>query len=531
MGVPGGGDERLDLHHAAIPLDDPATAAVALEVARRGCVLLKNDRGILPLDPGTSRKLAVIGPFAEQTPIGGGGSSYNKPWRSVSLLDGLRQIFGGGQIEHSTGMPQDNSTAAFAGSQFLTPAGAPGVQAEYFNNLFCRGTPVLTRVEPRLEQRWGSGEIAPGVDTAGFSVRWTGRIRPERTGRHVFYQWFGGPFRVQVGEQVVFDVMDGADIRPPRAVLELEAGREYPVEVLYRRSGGFNGACVGWAFWDQQADFRTALEVARASDTVIFCGGFSSQTEGEAYDRSFAMQAEQEELLLALAEVNPRIVVVLTGGGNVDMRRWLDRVPGLLMAWYPGQEGGTALAEILAGVVNPSGRLPVTFERRWEDRSSFACYHDADGDRRVLLADGVFTGYRHHDRTGVPPQFPFGFGLSYTAFAYRRLECPATMPAGGALTVRVELANTGARDGIEVVQLYLRDCEASVPRPYKELKGFVPVALPAGESRSVELTLREQDLQFFCPRRRVWVAEPGRFEVLIGASAADIRLTAAFQYC
>ncbi len=180
--------------------------------------------------------------------------------------------------------------------------------------------------------------------------------------------------------------------------------------------------------------------------------------------------------------------------------------------------------------MNPSGRLPATFERQLEDRSSCSCYLDADGDRRVLLADGVFTGYRHHDRTGVPPQFPFGFGLSYTSFAYRNLSCPATMAAGGTLTVRVELANTGARAGIEVVQLYLRDCEASVPRPYKELKGFVPVALQAGESRTVELTLREQDLHFFCPRQHAWLAEPGRFEVLIGASAADIHLTGAFQY-
>lgn len=512
-----------------IPLEDPATAATSLEIARRGCVLLKND-GILPLDPKSGKTITVIGPHAARTPIGGGGSAYNKPWRTVSILDGLKTLFGADKVRHCAGVLADDSAAVYAASRYLTPSGEPGLKAEYYNNLTWTGTPVLSRTEARLEQRWGNAPVGEGVNNAGFSIRWTGKIRPDHTGPHLFYQWFMGFFRVTVNGQVIFDMIGGANMKQPRVVMDLEAGRDYSIEVLYQRMGDNNGACVGWEYRDLHAERRAALEMARSSDVVVFCGGYSDASEGEGFDRDFAMPLEQEDLLQALTEANPKTVAVITGGGNVDMRQWIDRIPALLFAWYPGQEGGTAVAEILAGVVNPSGKLPATFERDLKDRSSTGCYHDADGDKRVLLSDGVFTGYRHHDRTGVAPMFPFGFGLSYTTFAYANLRCAKSMAAGGTLKVSLEVTNTGKRAGVEIVQLYLHDVEASVPRPVKELKGFAAVDLKPGECRTVEFTLTERHLQFFCPRRHAWTDEPGTFEVLVGASAADIRLTAQFQY-
>lgn len=514
----------------AIPLEDPDTAAVALEVARRGCVLLKNDGALLPLDPTTPRTLAVIGPHAARTPIGGGGSAYNKPWCTVSILDGLRQQFGAARVEHCAGVLPDNSAAAFAGARYETPDGAPGLLAEYFNNLNWSGAPVLARTEPRLEQRWGTGAIADGVDRAAFSVRWTGVVRPERSGTHIFYQWAAAPFRVQVAGQVLFDLLDGANLKPPRAVLTLEAGRVYPIEVRYRRTGDFNGLAVGWEYRDALAERSAAVALARRSEAVIFCGGHSDITEGEGFDRDFALPAEQEDLLLALADANPNLVAILTAGGHVDMRRWLHRVRALLHAWYPGQEGGTAIAEILAGAVNPSGRLPATFERAPEDRSSHACYHDPDDDRRVDLSDGVFTGHRHHERTGVAALFPLGFGLSYTTFVYENLQVPPALRRGETLSVRFDLVNTGTRAGTVVPQLYVGDVEASVPRPVKELKGYAAVALQPGERKTVTLTLGERDLQFFCLHRRRWVAEPGEFIVHVADSAADVRLSGRFVY-
>jgi beta-glucosidase len=510
----------------AIPLDDPQTAAVSLEVARRSCVLLKNENAVLPLDPKHLRRLAVIGPHAEQTPTCGGGSAWSQPWRTVSILEGLRRQFGAERIQYSAGVTPDNSAAAFAASRFFTPTGEPGLTAEYFDNPAWQGTPAFVRTEPRLEQRWGSGAIVPGIDPGKFSARWRGFIRPQHTGAHVFYQWSAAPFRVTVAGQVIFDLIDGGSRRDPRWPMQLEAGREYPVEVLYQGRAGFNGVCLGWEARNVTDEIRAAVELTRDCDAVIFCGGFSGFNEGEGFDRTFAMQPEQEELLLALTAAHPNVIAVLTGGGHIDMRRWLDRVRAVLHAWYPGDSGGVAVAEILTGAVNPSGRLPISCERNPEDRSSFACYHDADGDKRVLLADGVFVGYRHHDHTGVPPLFPFGFGLSYTTFAYENLQCPAG--ADGCVRVTVDVINTGPRAGTEVVQLYVRDVEATVPRPLKELKDFAAIALAPGERRRVEFKLDARAFQFFCSRRRAWITEPGQFEILIGASAADIRLRAGF---
>lgn len=508
----------------AIPQEDEETAAVALDVARRGAVLLKNDGPLLPFDPAKIKRLAVVGPYASQTPVGGGGSAYNPPWRTVSLLEGLRKEFGDQRIRYEAGLPLDDSERVFAQSSFRTPDERPGLKAEYFNNRNWDGLPVLTRIEERLQQRWGSGAIAEGVDATGFSVRWTGTIRAERAGPHAFFQWAGGPFRVRVGDTVLFDLLDGANLKPPRAMVDLEAGVDVPIEVLYRGAAGFNGICVGWEFLDIQSNRGAALDLASESDAVLYCCGFSNQSEGEGFDREFAMPAEQEDFLLDLLERNGNVAVVLTGGGNLDMRRWVDRVPALLHAWYPGQEGGTALAELLSGTATPSGKLPATFERAPEDRSSHPCYHDTDNDKRVLLDDGVFTGYRHHERTGVEPLFPFGHGLSYTTFEYENVACSEALSEHGGVAVALDVINTGSREGVEVVQLYVRDCEASVPRPAQELKDFATVSLKPGERRRLHFDLAPRAFQFFCPRRCQWTAEPGEFDIRIGASSTDIRL-------
>ncbi len=512
----------------SIPLEDPDTAAVSLEVARRGCVLLKNEGQLLPLDPKAGLRLAVLGSCAASTPIGGGGSAYNRPWRKTSILDGMRAVFGEENIVHEPGILPDNRDEVFQSACFETPDGKPGLEAAYFNNPDWTGEAVVTRVEPRLDQRWADG-VPAGVDAKGFSVRWRGAFCPEKDGSAVLYQWFASQFRVLVNGEVQFDILDGMTLSMPRKAIPVVAGQSYEVEVLYRSGSAGNGACLGWALQDMTGAREAALKAAREADVVVWCGGHSDLTEGEAFDRPFGMPEDQESFLREVVACNARTVAVITAGGNVDMRGWIDSLPALLYAWYPGQEGGQAIAEILAGIVNPSGKLPATFERAPEDRSSFACYHDADGDRRVLMADGVFGGYRHHDCQGIAPLFAFGHGLSYTTYQYENLTIPAQFPDEGTMTVSFDLVNTGERDGIEIVQLYVQDPEASVPRPVKELKAFRAVALAAGQRQTVAISITADDLAFFCPDRRTWVVEPGRFQVLIGASAADIRLQGGFM--
>jgi beta-glucosidase len=241
------------------------------------------------------------------------------------------------------------------------------------------------------------------------------------------------------------------------------------------------------------------------------------------------MNPRLEQLVREVARVQPNTVVVLFAGGNVDMNGFIDEVGGLVHAFYPGQAGGQAVAEALFGRINPSGKLPASFEKHLEDRSSFDCYHDSDEDRRVSLSDGIFTGYRHFDRGGEPPRFEFGFGLSYTTFAYENLELShASLGASDELSVAFDIVNTGHRVGATVAQLYLGARSATVPRPVKELKGFARVDLAAGERRRVELVLDRSALAHYSVETRAFRVEPGEFEVLVGASSRDIRLRARF---
>ena len=273
-------------------------------------------------------------------------------------------------------------------------------------------------------------------------------------------------------------------------------------------------------------DYAAALDAARSADVAVVSAGYTERTEGEAHDRAFGIGALQEQLILDVAQANPQTVVALYAGGNVDMNPWIDRVKGLLYLWYPGQDGALAAAEILFGKTNPSGKLPATFERILQDRSSFECYADSDKDKRVFYEDGIFTGYRHHDRKGHSPRFPFGFGLSYTTFEYSNLRLSkSSLKAGEVLEAFVDITNSGNLAGAEIVQIYVRDEKASVLRPVKELKGFEKIALQPGETKTVAVNLPARAFQFWHPDRREWLAEPGGFEVFAAASAADIRLT------
>jgi beta-glucosidase len=218
--------------------------------------------------------------------------------------------------------------------------------------------------------------------------------------------------------------------------------------------------------------------------------------------------------------------VVLNAGGNVDMRGWLNSTKALVHAWYPGGEGNIALAEILLGITNPSGKLPVSFEKRWEDNATYKSYYDDDGDKHVKYSEGIFLGYRHFDKDSIEPQFPFGFGLSYTTFEYSDLVVNKNQfSPNEPVEVQLTVKNKGKTDGAEVVQLYVRDPVSSAPRPVKELKAFAKVMLKAGKNKKVKFTLHSDAFQFFHPDKSKWVVEPGKFTILVGSSSRDIKLS------
>ena len=263
-------------------------------------------------------------------------------------------------------------------------------------------------------------------------------------------------------------------------------------------------------------------------DAVILCIGFSPATEGEGADRTFALPAGQSDLIRHVVSLNKNVVVVITGGGNVDMTGWIDRVPAIVQAWYPGEEGGNALADILFGDFSPSGKLPASFERRWEDNPTFHSYYEQTG-KRVAYAEGIFLGYRYYDRSTTKPLFPFGFGLSYTRFRYSRLRVsPASSATADSVAVSFDIKNIGHHAGAEVAELYVGDSHSSVPRPVKELKGFAKVFLRPGEQKTVNLTLNRRSFSYYDVKNKQWTAEPGDFSISVGSSSAQIELTGSF---
>jgi beta-glucosidase len=264
---------------------------------------------------------------------------------------------------------------------------------------------------------------------------------------------------------------------------------------------------------------------------VVVCLGHSNRSEKEGADRTFELPRGQVEYLQKVLKLNKNVVVVLNGGGAIEMASWMNDVKAILMAWYPGQQGGLAISEIITGKISPSGKLPISIEAKLEDNPCSASYHE-NVDRvrsteinphsRVEYREGIFMGYRGYEKNGVKPLFPFGYGLSYTTFAYSNLDIKGE---GKEFVVSFNVKNTGKVAAAEVAQVYVGDDECSLIRPAKELKGFTKVYLKAGESKRVSVRLDEEAFRFFDPIERQFKVEAGDFTIKVGSSSADIRLT------
>jgi beta-glucosidase len=270
-----------------------------------------------------------------------------------------------------------------------------------------------------------------------------------------------------------------------------------------------------------------AVQAAGKADAAIIFVGRSPKIESEDFDmKTLDLPAGQDDLIAAVAKANKHTIVVLNAGGPVIMSKWLAQVPALVDMWYGGQEGGNAIADVLFGDVNPSGKLPVSFVKEWKDSPAYGHYPGVN--LHVEYAEGIYVGYRYFDTKKVEPLFPFGYGLSYTKFEYSDLKVsPAS--AGKQVEVSLQLRNSGDRAGAEVVELYVHDGHSSVDRPVQELKGFRRVALKPGEKTTVNFTLDRAAFSFYSDAKKDWVAEPGTFDVLVGASSRDIRAKAAFM--
>jgi beta-glucosidase len=493
---------------------------VALEAARASMVLLKND-GLLPLDRGRLERIAVIGPRAQPSIPEGGGSAHVHPIVPGSFLEGIARAAGAATtILHAPG----TSSPAWTARLTTTPGGDAGVVGEYFDNLTLAGKPALTRVDPQVNFHWPDRtSYRPGGPITRFSVRWAGYFQPRSSGEFTFHLAGGEPFRLFLDDEVVIDEWEAHEPSRWRTV-RMQAGKSYRVRLEHAVRTGTRAIRLAIAPGGNTA-LDEAVELAGRADAVILCVGFDATDEGEGADRPFVLPDGQNELIRAVTAANRKTVVVLTAGGNVDMASWLDGAAALLHAFYPGQEGGVALGEILFGDVNPSGKLPVSLERRWQDNATAESYYD-QGEGHVAYREGVFLGYRHLERRGIEPQFAFGHGLSYTTFSYSHLSVAPAAPADDQpVKVSFDVTNTGKRAGAEVAEVYVGDRHARVPRPVKELKGFARATLPPGRTSRLTVVLDRRAFSYYDVGEKRWRADAGDFEILVGGASDRIALT------
>ena len=515
-------------------LDSSAVRLAALDAARGGMVLLKNDSGVLPISKEEIKSIAVIGPNAEPLVSGGGGSSGVQPLHPKSLLKAIQEEVGESvEINYEKGIftglpfPED----VFDHFDFYIKEDGQrktGVNAVYFAGKNLEGEPIHRQFFEKIalvdEQMWGF----ESVPETNYSIAFDCYFSPKTSGYYTIGMSGDDGYRLKVdGIEQVDMWRDQGDTRSKYSSF-MNAGQEYAIRLEYYQSGGEARLRMGIVASEMDKEPKqyteNAMALAKNADLVVLSVGFGPGTEGEAFDRSFELPYDQGDFIRSIAEVNKNIVVVLNAGGNVDMNTWIDEVPALLMAWYPGQEGNIAAAEILFGKTNPSGKLPVSFEYELKDNPCFNSYYDEDEDLSVFYSEGIFMGYRYWDKVASKPRFDFGYGLSYSSFRYSDLEVDKmSFSQGDSIRLSLSIENIGGPAGAEVIQLYVEDDVSSVERPVKELKAFDKVFLQAGEKKTVEFVLDPQSFMFYDEASHGWRAESGTFTIHAASSSTDIR--------
>lgn len=500
-----------------IPLDNPFSRQTALELAREGVVLLKNESDILPL----KGKTAVLGPNANRIPTGG-GSGFVTPASTVSVSQGLGELQKKNALLLTDDVLYENIISQFYTDETRQSRGFWG---EYFKNKKLNGQPSAVRTDSVIDYDWKAGAPLEGFPVDGFSIRWTSGYVPQTD--ELLKVCIGGDdgYRLFMNDKQIAGDWGNHAYSSREVVLEVKAGKEYRFRVEYYDSSW--SALVKFEAYKLNEE-RLCKELAKVKN-VVLCTGFNSNIEGEGFDRSFALPHHQEMFIKKIAALHPNLIVVLNAGGGVDLSAWEDAAKAIVMAWYPGQEGGRAVAEILSGKISPSGKLPISIERKWEDNPVYGSYYEnlkADY-KRVDYSEGVFVGYRGYDRSGKEPLYPFGYGLSYSTFVYSNLIVEKI--DDHRMKVSFDIKNTGRMDASEVAQVYVHDVVASVPRPLKELKGYEKVFLKKGESKRLSIELNEDAFSYYDMDRHQFIIEKGDFEIWVGPVSNRLPLKATIR--
>ena len=505
--------------HDEASVERPEHRTLARRAAASSMVLVRNHEDLLPLTP--DKTVALIGPGAADTAVLGGGSASLVPHRTSTVLESLTERLGERLIGHAPGIDMRRKADAVPESWV-----ADGVSFELYEGFGFDGEPFETVTQPRPFNVW-FGELWPeGLDA--MSVRLEFTMTPEHTGRHRFCALGFAHARLFVDGELVADNHDetfsaGLGLHGGEGYLDLEGGKPYCIRLDHVPREGGQWVCmvdvgVELADLDREQGLDEAAALAAQANTAVVVVGSNSEWESEGGDRdSIGLPNNQDELVERVLDANPNTVVVLNCGAPMTLP-WLDRAAAVLLAWYPGQEAGEAIADVLVGEAEPGGRMPTSWAWREQDTPAYLNYPGEAGV--VRYGEGIFVGYRWYDARGIEPMIPFGHGGSYTTFEWGP---PDMSGEGTEVTVSVPVTNTGHRPGSEVVQIYVAPPTGDVPRPPKELAGFAKLTLDPGVTGTAEIALKERSFARWDPQDRRWVIDPGQYQFLVAASATDIR--------
>jgi len=499
----------------------PQHRKIIREAAREAIVLLKND-GTLPLKK--VKSIAVIGPYAAHAQILGGGSSSVTPHYAVSPFEGIKNRAGKKiKVDTVPGCHIYKNLPAPAPETLSTEDGRLGLSLNLFNGIECSGAPVYSEVTTHVQHGWFHYSV-PKVNQAEFSMRMEGFFTPKESGVHELALNGVGWCKLYLDDEMIVDHSDDSDMgKQIVAEVELKGGKAYPIKLEYYWKGNPRWRSVGIGHQPPQPLdlIAEAVKLAKKVDVVVLVASLNGEWETEGADRvDMKLPGAQNELISRVTKANKNTIVVLNVGSPVEMP-WIDKVQAVLQLWYNSQEQGNALADILFGDVNPSGKLPTTFPVRLEDNPAYINYPGENG--KVRYGEGIFVGYRYYDKKNITPLFPFGHGLSYTKFKYSNLKLSAkSITPNDTLKVKVDVTNTGKIAGKEIVQLYVRDVKSTFARPDKELKGFEKIELKPKQTKTVTFTLDREAFWYFDAVKNAWSTEAGAFEILVGGSSRDV---------
>jgi beta-glucosidase len=518
----------------------------SLQAATEGAVLLKNENHALPLEKTAFKTIAVIGPDATQTITTGGGSGEVVSFANTNLLVGISDYVGEKtKVLYSRGLYSTYQLARL--THFTTDAEGTtaGVTLTSYSKPNLEGDVTSTGVQPTLmnagstrrepeEQEMNaltSHKNANPYTRPTTSSKWVGYYTPTEDGKFAVFVQTDGKYRLLVDDKVVFDSSIVPKYILNQTTLELsKAPHKVELQQLSQQLASVSGMRVGIAPLSTIVD-QDAMEMAAHADAVILSVGFNASSESEGGDRSFDLPVGQDQLIERIGELDKKAgkktIVMITSGGSVNVTPWKDDVDGIFETWYAGEEGGVAAARLLFGDANPSGHLPISWEKQITDNPSYAHYYPDPDTNKIVYREGIFMGYRGYEHNHVEPQYPFGFGLSYTTFHFGNLK--STQTEDGHYSVTFDVTNTGQRAGATVAQLYVGENKPSVERPAKELKGFERVMLEPGQTKQVSMKLDPRSFSFFDVKSGAWHADAGDYELLLGDSSENIEQRATIH--